>query len=84
MLSEVTVPKFAEGAVAITLKQWLCKKGDRVEEGAAIAEAATDKIAINIEAPAAGYVVELRAEEGRRVKVGQVIALLSSEPPEEK
>jgi pyruvate/2-oxoglutarate dehydrogenase complex dihydrolipoamide acyltransferase (E2) component len=84
MLSEVTVPKCAEGAVSITLKQWLCKKGDRVEEGAAIAEAATDKIAINIEAPAAGYVVELRVEEGRRMKVGQVIALLSSEPPEEK
>ena len=53
MLSEVTVPKFAEGAVSITLKQWLFKKGDRVEEG-------------------------------RRMKVGQVIALLSSEPPEEK
>ena len=63
MLCEVKVPKFAEGAVAITLKQWLCKKGDRLEEGAAIAEAATDKIAINIEVPSAGYVV--RAQSGR-------------------
>jgi pyruvate dehydrogenase E2 component (dihydrolipoamide acetyltransferase) len=80
MLCEVTVPKFAEGAVAIKLKQWLIKKGDKVEEGAAMAEAATDKIAINIEAPSAGYVAELRVEEGRRVKVGQAIAVLSSEP----
>ena len=62
MTVEVKVPKFAEGAVAITLKQWLCKKGDKVDEGAPIAEAATDKIAINIEAPSAGYVLELKGE----------------------
>ena len=68
MVCEVTVPKFAEGATAITLKQWLCLKGEKVDAGANIAEAATDKIAIYIEAPADGYVVELRAEEGRRVK----------------
>lgn len=80
MISEVTVPKFAEGARAITLKNWLCKKGDRVEAGAHLAEAATDKIAIYIEAPAAGFVSKLEAEEGERVKVGQVIAFLSSDP----
>ncbi len=84
MIIEVKVPKFAEGAVAITLKQWLCKKGDKLDEGAPIAEAATDKIAINIEAPSAGYVLELKGEEGRRVKVGQVIAFLSTEPLEVK
>ena len=76
----MTVPKFAEGARAITLKHWLCKKGDKIEAGAHIAEASTDKIAITIDAASAGYVAELRAEEGERVKVGQVIALLSTEP----
>lgn len=80
MVWEVTVPKFAEGARAITLKQWLCKKGDRIDAGAHIAEAATDKIEIYIEAPSAGYIAELRAEEGQKVKVGQVIAVLSSDP----
>jgi pyruvate/2-oxoglutarate dehydrogenase complex dihydrolipoamide acyltransferase (E2) component len=80
MLFEVKVPKFAEGARAITLKQWLCRKGDRVDAGAHIAEAATDKIEIFIEAPFAGYISNLLAEEGQRVKVGQVIAIVSSEP----
>lgn len=82
MISEVTVPKFAEGARAIVLKTWLCKKGDHVEPGAHLAEAATDKIAIYIEAPAEGFVSGLEAEEGQRVKVGQVIAHLSSDPAE--
>ena len=82
MLYEVAVPKFAEGARVITLKHWLCGKGNRVDAGARLAEASTEKIAIYIEAPAAGYVSELRAEEGERVKVGQVIAILTSESPE--
>jgi pyruvate/2-oxoglutarate dehydrogenase complex dihydrolipoamide acyltransferase (E2) component len=60
----------------------LYHKGDQVDAGVHIAEAATDKIAIYIEAPAAGLISELQAEEGQRVKVGQVIALLSSEPSE--
>jgi pyruvate/2-oxoglutarate dehydrogenase complex dihydrolipoamide acyltransferase (E2) component len=80
MFYEVAVPKFAEGARQITLKQWLCHKGDKVDAGMHIAEAATDKIAIYIEAPSTGYVSELRVEDGQRVKVGQVIAVLSSEP----
>jgi pyruvate/2-oxoglutarate dehydrogenase complex dihydrolipoamide acyltransferase (E2) component len=80
MHCEVVVPKFAEGARLITLKRWLYHKGDRVDAGVHIAEAATDKIAIYIEAPSAGYISELKAEEGQRVKVGQVIALLSPEP----
>jgi pyruvate/2-oxoglutarate dehydrogenase complex dihydrolipoamide acyltransferase (E2) component len=84
MLCEVTVPKFAEGARSITLKQWLYRTGDKVDAGAHIAEAATDKIEIYIEAPCAGYVSELRAEEGERVNVGQVIALISSDPPEKE
>ncbi len=80
MLYDVVVPKFAEGARQITLKKWLFRKGDKVDAGAHLAEAATDKIAIYIETPSAGYVSELQAEEGQRVKVGQVIAILSSEP----
>ena len=78
MLYEVAVPKFAEGARVITLKRWLCGKGEKVEAGARLAEASTDKIAIYIEAPASGYVSELRAVEGDKVRVGQVIAVLTS------
>jgi pyruvate/2-oxoglutarate dehydrogenase complex dihydrolipoamide acyltransferase (E2) component len=82
MFCEVVVPKFAAGARWITLKQWLCRKGDKVDAGRDLAEASTDKIAIFIEAPCSGYVSELRAEEGQKVKVGQIIAVLTSESAE--
>lgn len=78
MTIEVQVPKFAEGAVSIRLRRWLCAKGDRIEAGAHLAEAATDKFAIYIEAPAGGQVAELLAEAGDEVRVGQVIALITA------
>lgn len=78
MTIEVKVPKFAEGAVSIRLRRWLYAKGDKIEAGAHLAEAATDKFAIYIEAPGGGYVAELLAEMGDEVQVGQVIALITA------
>lgn len=80
MAIEVCVPEFAKGATIIRIRRWFCAKGDKVEAGAQLAEAATDKIAIYIEAPAGGYVSELLVAEGEEVRVGQVIALLLPEP----
>ena len=73
---EIKVPDFAEGAKSIKLRQWLVKIGDDVKEGDVIAEAATDKIQVDIESPADGKVASLHAEEGDKVEVGQVIAVL--------
>ncbi len=75
---ELKVPKFAQGATVIKIKQWLCKPGDKVIKGEEVAEATTDKIAIFIEAQNEGYISELLAEEGEEVRVGQVIAIISS------
>ncbi len=72
----IVVPKFAEGAQAIKLRQWLVAPGDTVEKGQNIAEIATDKISAYIEAPEAGKIVKLLAEEKDRVTVGQVIGEL--------
>lgn len=83
MVIEVTVPKFAEGATVIRLNRWLCQAGQKVEAGTGLAEATTDKIAIEIEAPGSGYVREILVAEGEEMRVGQVIALLASELAEE-
>ena len=79
MKLEVTVPRFAEGATVIRLSRWLCQEGEKVDAGVQLAEATTDKIAIYIEAPVSGYVHELLVAEGEEVKVGEVIALISTE-----
>ena len=75
---EIKVPDFAEGAKSIKLRQWFVKVGDDVKEGDVVAEAATDKIQVDIESPADGRVASLNAEEGDRVEVGQTIAVLET------
>ncbi|AOT72910.1 biotin/lipoyl-containing protein [Geosporobacter ferrireducens] len=73
------IPKFAEGATIIKIKQWLCQPGDKVSKGEAVAEATTDKIAIYIESPYAGTIHSLLVAAGEEVQVEQLIALISTE-----
>ncbi|MEG0074677.1 MAG: lipoyl domain-containing protein [Eubacterium sp.] len=73
MKVNIVVPKFAEGAEEINLRQWLVTAGDVVTKGSNIAEIATDKISAYIEAPADGKITNRLAEESDRVKVGQII-----------
>lgn len=80
MIYELKVPKFAEGATTIKIRQWLCQPGDKVVKGEQVAEASTDKIAISIETEEEGYIHKLLAEAGEAVQVGQIIALISEEP----
>ena len=73
MKYEIVIPEFAEGAEEINLRQWLVAVGATVKKGDNIAEAATDKISIYVEAPADGKITAFLAEEGDRIQVGQVI-----------
>ncbi len=70
---DLTVPEL-EGATEITLGSWLKRPGDPVEEGEPVAEALTDKVNAEIEAPIAGVIEELLVEEGAEVRSGQPIA----------
>ncbi|KNZ42086.1 lipoyl domain-containing protein [Acetobacterium bakii] len=76
MKYEIIVPEFAEGAEEINIRQWMVAVGDTVKKGDNIAEAATDKIAIYIEAPADGKITAILAEEGDRTLVGQIVGEL--------
>ncbi|MDR1514512.1 MAG: lipoyl domain-containing protein [Synergistaceae bacterium] len=73
---DVIVPDFAEGAKSIKLRKWFVKEGDTVKKDDIIAEAATDKISVDIESPADGKIASLLAEDGDRVEVGEKIAEL--------
>lgn len=79
---EIKVPLFAEGATKIKIRQWLVEEGEKVIKGDNIIEATTDKIAIYIEAPESGTLISKLADENDEVQVGQVVAILSSEPKE--
>ena len=81
MVCDVVVPIFAEGATTIKLSKWLYQVGEKIEACETLAEATTDKIAIEIEVPVSGYISELLVTEGEKVHVGQVIARVTSEAP---
>ena len=79
MKTEVKIPNFAEGGTKIKLHQWLVAVNDEVNEGQNIAEAATDKISIFIEAPVSGKITKLYVEDDDTVFIGDVIAEISDE-----
>ena len=57
---------------------WYVEEGDAVEEGQDMVEMVTDKAAFTVPSPAGGKVKEIRAQEGDKVKVGDVMAVLEA------
>ncbi|MCS6770902.1 MAG: 2-oxoglutarate dehydrogenase complex dihydrolipoyllysine-residue succinyltransferase [Kiritimatiellae bacterium] len=70
---EVKVPKFPESVSEGTLSRWHKKAGDIVKSGEKIADIETDKIVIEVTAPADGVLVEVAQPEGATVKGEQRI-----------
>src|SRR5256885_9656806 len=58
--------------------RWLKKPGDAVRKGEPIVEIETDKVTVEVGAPAAGVLREVTAQEGDVVPVGQTIAQIFS------
>jgi len=58
------------------IADWLKVVGDRVERGDAIAEIETEKVRVEMEAMAAGTLVEIVAAPGTEVATGETIAWL--------
>jgi pyruvate/2-oxoglutarate dehydrogenase complex dihydrolipoamide acyltransferase (E2) component len=58
--------------------EWLKQVGDTVERGEPIVEVETDKSTVEMEATHSGTVVEILAEPGADVPVGDVIGYIES------
>ena len=56
------------------LVRWLKAEGDEVAKGEPVMEVETDKVTVEVEAPADGLLGGVRATEGEDVPVGQVVA----------
>jgi pyruvate/2-oxoglutarate dehydrogenase complex dihydrolipoamide acyltransferase (E2) component len=57
--------------------RWMKAPGDSVRKGEPIVEIETDKVTVEIEAPASGILSSVTAQEGDVVPVGQTIALIA-------
>ncbi len=67
------LPELGEGVYEGELTGWLVKPGDVVKRGQPLLEVMTDKATMEVPAPFAGTIGELKAEPGQQVKVGQVV-----------
>ena len=78
-LIEVKTPVMGEIVAEGTLSTWLKKKGDTVKKDEILVEIETDKVALEVAAPADGTLAEIVAADGATVTPGQVIARISTD-----
>jgi pyruvate/2-oxoglutarate dehydrogenase complex dihydrolipoamide acyltransferase (E2) component len=81
MKKDVVVPRLgsSDESDEVRILRWLKSKGATVQKGEALVEVETDKVNVEIEAPAAGQLDEIRAQEGEFVKFGAVVAVIDKE-----
>jgi multifunctional 2-oxoglutarate metabolism enzyme len=75
---DIVTPTGGESVTEGTILEWAVKVGDAVEDGQTVVELSTDKVDMELPAPAAGTITEILAEEGETVTVGQVIARMQA------
>ncbi len=83
---EIVVPTLGESVVEATVAKWFKQVGEAVEADEPLVELETDKVTVEVNAPAAGVLAEIVAPEGAEVEVGALLAHLGAagalpEPP---
>jgi 2-oxoglutarate dehydrogenase E2 component (dihydrolipoamide succinyltransferase) len=77
MAMEIKVPTLGESVTTATVARWLKKAGEAVAADEPLVELETDKVTVEVNAPAAGTLGEITAAEGAEVEVGAVLGLLA-------
>ena len=74
---EVTIPQAGESIVEVQVGEWRKNVGDRVEIDETLVEIETDKAAMELPAPAAGILQEIRLATGAAAVIGDVVAVIA-------
>ena len=82
MTVTITVPQLGESVTEATVASWRRKAGERVARDEPLVELETDKATMEVYAPAAGVLAEVRVGEGEDVAIGAVLAVLEEEEGE--
>jgi len=78
-MQTIIMPKMGDAMEEGTLVRWLKQEGDAVQEGEPIAEIATDKATVEIEAPSSGVLRGIRVAENAVVPVNTPLAYILQE-----
>jgi 2-oxoglutarate dehydrogenase E2 component (dihydrolipoamide succinyltransferase) len=77
MTAEIRVPSLGESVTEATVVRWLKQPGEAVARDEPVVELETDKVTLEVPAPAAGVVGEVRAAAGSTVPVGAVLGTIA-------
>ena len=76
MAGEIVVPSLGESVSEATVAKWFKKVGDAVEADEPIVELETDKVTLEVNAPAAGKLSEIKMNEDDTGEVGAVLGVI--------
>jgi len=76
---EVQVPQLSESVAEATLLQWHKKVGEAVARDENLIDIETDKVVLELPAPAQGVIVEIIKGDGTTVVAGEIIARIDTE-----
>jgi 2-oxoglutarate dehydrogenase E2 component (dihydrolipoamide succinyltransferase) len=79
MLIEVKAPELSESVQSGALLVWRRQAGERVQRDETLAELETDKVILEVAAPADGVLAEIRVPVGGEAKAGEVLAVIDTE-----
>ncbi len=78
MATEIMVPTLGESVTSATVARWMKHEGDSVTADEPLVELETDKVTVEVNAPAAGVLTSIVAPEGSEVPVGALLATLEA------
>jgi 2-oxoglutarate dehydrogenase E2 component (dihydrolipoamide succinyltransferase) len=76
MTIEIRVPQLPESVADATLVAWHKQPGEAIKRDENLADLETDKVVLEVPAPAAGVLKELKVQSGATVTSGQVLAVI--------
>ena len=78
MATEIRVPTLGESVSEATIGKWFKKPGDAVKADEPLLELETDKVTLEVNAPAAGVLAEIVAKDGDTVGVGALLGSIAA------
>src|SRR5215471_13957827 len=76
---EVKVPQLSESVTEATMLPWKKKAGDAVTQDEILVELETDKVVLEVPAPATGTLAEVVKKEGDIVHADELLAVIDTE-----
>src|SRR5882724_8496875 len=76
-MTEIRVPTLGESVTEATIGKWFKQPGEAVAVDEPLVELETDKVTIEVPAPAAGVLSEIAAKDGETVAVGALLGQIA-------